>query len=85
MELQCFLLDVQVVEVSANLIISWLWSNRQVNSGKNLRGLHLRKMGNKVRWWGGVNKWWLVRGCEYRVLAELAWLAQALGVTTIAW
>ncbi len=26
-----------------------------------------------------------MRGCEYRVLAELVWLAQALGVTTIAW
>jgi hypothetical protein len=42
-------------------------------------------MRNKVRWWGGVNKQWLVGGFEYGVLVELAWHAQALGVTTGAW
>ena len=84
MELQFFLLEVQVVEVSANLII-WLWSNHRVNSGKNLQGLHLRKMGNKVRWWGGVDEWWLVCDFEYRVLVEPAWHAQVLGVMIGTW
>jgi hypothetical protein len=35
MEQQCFLLDVQAVEVSTNLII-WSWSNRQVKQWKKL-------------------------------------------------
>jgi hypothetical protein len=42
-------------------------------------------MENKVRWWGGVNKQWLVHGFEYEVFDELAWYAQALGVTTGTW
>jgi hypothetical protein len=42
-------------------------------------------MGNKVRWWEGVNKQWLVRCFEYGVLAELAWHLLALSVMTGAW
>ncbi len=47
--------------------------------------LRLRKMGNKVRWWGGVDEWWLVCGCEYGVLVDLAWHVQVLGLMTRAW
>jgi hypothetical protein len=42
-------------------------------------------MGNKEGWWGGANKRWLVRCFEYGVLDELAWHAQAFGVTTGGW
>ncbi len=35
MEQQCFLLDVQAMEVSANLII-WLWGNHRVKQWKKL-------------------------------------------------
>jgi hypothetical protein len=47
--------------------------------------LRLRKVGNKVRWWGGVNERWLVRGFEYGVLVELTWHARFLGVAAGAW
>ncbi len=47
--------------------------------------LRLRKMGNKVWWWGGVGDRWLVCGFKYKVLVGLAWHAQVLSVTISAW
>jgi hypothetical protein len=35
--------------------------------------LHLRKIGNKVMLWGGVDERWFVHGFEYKVFVELAW------------
>ncbi len=47
--------------------------------------MHLRKMGNKVWWWGGVDERWLVCGFEYKALVGLVWHVQVFGVTNSAW